>query len=52
MLDRAPLLNEQRSLGDLPDAQKNPVAMQRTKRDCLQNKKIEGPWKKLGLAGH
>jgi Ca-activated chloride channel family protein len=45
------LFDEQRSLGDLPDAQKNAVTMQRTERDCFQNQKIESSWKKVGLAG-
>jgi hypothetical protein len=46
------LLDEQRLLGDLADAQENPIAMKGTERDCLQNKKIESSWKKLGLTGH
>ncbi|HXA03479.1 MAG TPA: hypothetical protein VNY30_01500, partial [Bryobacteraceae bacterium] len=46
------LLDEQRLIGDLPNTQKNPVAMKRTERDSFQNEEIESTWKKLGLAGH
>ena len=35
------LLNQQRIAGDLPDAQKNAVAMQRPQRNRPQNQQIE-----------
>ena len=50
-IERA-LLDEQRIAGDLPDAQKDAVAVQRAERDRPQNQQIERSGKKLSLVGH
>jgi hypothetical protein len=36
----------------LPDAQENPVTMQRTQRNCFQNEEIECAGKKLSMLSH
>jgi hypothetical protein len=46
------LLNQQRVAGDLANAKKNAVAVERAERDRPQNKEIEGSGKQLGLVGH
>jgi hypothetical protein len=45
------LFDQQRSSRNLLDAQQNSVAVQRTKRDCLQNEEVKSAGKKLGLGG-
>lgn len=40
------LLDEQRAVRDLPDAQQNTVAVKRTERDRFEDKKIEGSEKR------
>lgn len=46
------LLREQSAAGDLLDARKNTVAMQRAEGDRFQNEKLESPGRKLWLLWH
>jgi hypothetical protein len=46
------LFDEQGLAGNLPNAQKNAVAMKRAERDGLQDEEIQGAGKKLSFDGH